>query len=262
MKLSIITINFNNFAGLKKTIESVQLQNCRAFEHIVVDGGSNDGSKEYIEQHSDKFACWLSEKDEGPYDAMNKGLRKAVGEYVFFLNSGDVIFNADTISDFVEHLDGTQMVYGNLAICENQKIWIKRFPCNLNFSFFFDDSLPHSGGLFLQRSAFVGELSEYDISLKIVADWKWALVALFKYGYTYKAINKEAGIFEYGNGISSRLSNRDLLRHEKEKVFAEEFKYLYPEMFRLNSFYIQYHEYVKSSFFKGAYELFKFTRKL
>jgi len=92
MKLTIITINYNNVAGLQKTLESVFGQTCRAFEYILVDGASADGSKELIEQFSAKADFpfrWLSEPDNGIYAAMNKGIRMAQGEFLHFLNSGD-----------------------------------------------------------------------------------------------------------------------------------------------------------------------------
>ena len=77
MKLSIITINYNNKAGLQKTIDSVVAQTWRDFEWIIIDGGSTDGSKELIEQYQQHFAYWCSEPDKGVYNAMNKGIDKA-----------------------------------------------------------------------------------------------------------------------------------------------------------------------------------------
>ena len=89
MKLSIITINYNNREGLKKTINSVINQTFRDFEYILIDGGSEDGSKEIILQHEAQFSYWRSEKDHGIYNAMNKGILAAKGDYLLFLNSGD-----------------------------------------------------------------------------------------------------------------------------------------------------------------------------
>ena len=89
MKLSIITVNLNNLEGLKKTYESVVSQTFTDYEWLVIDGGSTDGSREFIEQHQDKFAYWCSEPDKGIYNAMNKGIVRAKGEYLNFMNSGD-----------------------------------------------------------------------------------------------------------------------------------------------------------------------------
>ena len=84
MKLSIITINYNNKAGLQRTIDSVICQTCKDFEWIVIDGGSTDGSKQLIEQYQSHFAYWCSEPDNGVYHAMNKGITHAKGEYLLF----------------------------------------------------------------------------------------------------------------------------------------------------------------------------------
>ena len=91
MLVSIITVNFNNLEGLKRTYESVVSQTFTDYEWIVIDGGSTDGSREFIEQHQDRFAYWCSEKDNGIYHAMNKGIRQAKGEYLNFMNTGDIL---------------------------------------------------------------------------------------------------------------------------------------------------------------------------
>ena len=98
MKLSIITVNLNNRDGLKKTIDSVISQTFKDFEWIVIDGGSTDGSRELIEQYVNHFAYWVSEPDKGVYNAMNKGVKKAKGEYLQFLNSGDWLRDENTVN--------------------------------------------------------------------------------------------------------------------------------------------------------------------
>ena len=97
MKLSIVTVNRDNAAGLTQTFDSVRAQTFRDFEHIVVDGGSTDGSLEVIKARSDGLAFWVSEPDAGIYAAMNKGLRQAKGEYVYFLDSGDWLGAPDVL---------------------------------------------------------------------------------------------------------------------------------------------------------------------
>jgi glycosyltransferase involved in cell wall biosynthesis len=91
-KLSIITINYNNLEGLQRTVESVVNQTWQEFEYIVIDGGSTDGSADFIESQSETIDYWVSEPDKGIYNAMNKGIAKASGEYLLFLNSGDHLF--------------------------------------------------------------------------------------------------------------------------------------------------------------------------
>ena len=92
MFLSIITVNFNNKKGLIQTIETVVNQECKDFEWIIVDGGSTDGSVEVIQDHIKHVDFWVSELDQGVYDAMNKGIKVATGDYILFLNSGDYFY--------------------------------------------------------------------------------------------------------------------------------------------------------------------------
>ena len=93
MKLSIITVNLNNRDGLQRTIDSVVSQTFTDYEWIVIDGGSTDGSRELIGQHQDRFAYWCSEPDKGIYNAMNKGIAHAKGEWLQFLNSGAWLYS-------------------------------------------------------------------------------------------------------------------------------------------------------------------------
>ena len=106
MKLSIITINYNNCEGLRETILSVVEQTCKQFEWIIVDGGSQDGSVALLEQYRSYFSYWCSETDKGIYNAMNKGLQHAHGEYCLFLNSGDRLTNNRIIEQVMHELSG------------------------------------------------------------------------------------------------------------------------------------------------------------
>lgn len=114
MLLSIITINYNNAQGLKRTINSVENQSWQEFEWIVIDGGSTDGSRELIESISDKLSFWCSEPDNGIYDAMNKGIYRAKGKYLSFLNSGDVYYNEATLFNIFHESNHTEdILYGD-----------------------------------------------------------------------------------------------------------------------------------------------------
>ena len=110
MKISIITINYNNAVGLEKTLQSVFNQTCADYEYIVIDGGSADDSKNIIVDKRDKFSYWCSEKDSGIYNAMNKGIRKAAGEYLLFLNSGDCFHDTTVLADMYPSLSGEGIV--------------------------------------------------------------------------------------------------------------------------------------------------------
>jgi glycosyltransferase involved in cell wall biosynthesis len=104
-KISVITINYNNLNGLINTVTSVFDQTYLQREFIIIDGGSTDGSKEFIEKKSTEFTYWVSEKDKGVYHAMNKGLAKATGDFCLFLNSGDILFKNNILSDFSKLID-------------------------------------------------------------------------------------------------------------------------------------------------------------
>ena len=105
MKLSIVTINYNNAEGLRKTLASVASQTYRYIEHIIVDAASTDGSVDVIKEYAASLASlhhsiiWLSEPDGGIYSGMNKGIRKATGDYVQILNSGDILASDDVIAN-------------------------------------------------------------------------------------------------------------------------------------------------------------------
>ena len=97
MKYSIITVNYNNKEGLRKTIESVVRQTYRDFEFIVIDGGSTDGSTDILKEYDEQINYWVSEKDSGIYNAMNKGIKKSIGDYLIFMNSGDCFYQNDVL---------------------------------------------------------------------------------------------------------------------------------------------------------------------
>ncbi|MDR2496355.1 MAG: glycosyltransferase [Tannerellaceae bacterium] len=102
MKFSIITVTFNAEKVLESTILSVLNQTYPHIEYISIDGDSTDGTKAIIERYADAFACRISEKDAGLYDAMNKGLRRATGDYVWFLNAGDLIRHGNIVAEIAQ----------------------------------------------------------------------------------------------------------------------------------------------------------------
>lgn len=112
VKISIITINYNNKDGLIKTIDSVINQSFKTFEWIVIDGDSTDGSKELIESYQNYMNYWVSEPDNGIYHAMNKGIDKAKGEYLLFLNSGDCLYDVDVLEKSAPYLTNADIYAG------------------------------------------------------------------------------------------------------------------------------------------------------
>ena len=170
MKLSIITINYNNRDGLQRTIDSVICQTWRDFEWIVIDGGSNDGSKELIEKYKDHFAYWCSEPDKGVYNAMNKGIDMARGEYLIFMNSGDCFYMSDTLAMVFTNDVSSDILSGKVVRMDNREP-LRTYDDDV-FMQLFNDTLSHQG-TFIRKSLF--EVLKYDESLKIVSDWKFWL---------------------------------------------------------------------------------------
>ena len=114
MKLSIITINYNNIEGFRKTIESVVSQTMCNFEWIIIDGGSTDGSRELIENNSEYISYYVSEPDKGIYNAMNKGIMASHGDYLLFLNSGDYLYDENVIKQVIPLLKDRDIYVGRI----------------------------------------------------------------------------------------------------------------------------------------------------
>ena len=225
MKLSIVTINYNNKEGLKKTIESVVSQTFEDFEYIIIDGGSVDGSVEVIKEFKDKIDYWVTEKDTGIYNAMNKGIVNANGEYLWFLNSGDWLVNEKIVEQFLTDVSGYDIIYGNVYYhYSKDKILEDRFPDLLTFYYLaFKTSLPHQATL--TRRDILNKNGLYDEKLIICSDWKFSLMAIFKWNYKY--LHKDIFVVNYNmDGISSDKKNLGLIEKERNSVLNSEFNNL------------------------------------
>ena len=219
-KTTIITINYNNLEGLKKTIDSVVNQTWKEFEYIVIDGGSTDGSVAYIENQSDIIDYWVSEPDNGIYNAMNKGIKVASGEYLLFLNSGDHLFDTEILSKCNSYLDLHDLVTFNIQMIEDKKERIVCYPDKFRFSNLFDNGLCHQS-TFIKNTLF-NTIGLYDENLRFVSDWKFFILALFKYQSSYLKVNETLTTY-YLDGISSDFANRAILVKEKKQVLEEYF---------------------------------------
>lgn len=209
--LSIITINFNNAAGLAKTMQSVMAQTYKNIEYIVIDGGSADGSKALIEKHAASIADWVSEADSGIYHAMNKGIERSTGAHLLFLNSGDVLMNEDTIANCFPAKMTADIVYGSISSAGR----IISYPAELDFTYFFRDSIPHPAS-FISRKVF--EVSgRYNEGNKIVSDWEFFLKAIIKDNASYARIPDT--ITDYDpDGISASPAHSALQNKERVNV--------------------------------------------
>jgi glycosyltransferase involved in cell wall biosynthesis len=202
-KLSIITINYNNLEGLKKTVESVINQTWKEFEYIVIDGGSTDGSSTYIEEQSNNFNYWISEKDLGIYNAMNKGIKASTGDYLLFLNSGDHLYDNVVLEKSNSYLNQYDLVYFDMQVIGEKESRIFSMSDKLRFSDLYFESLPHPA-TFIKKQLF-NIVGFYDENLKIASDWKFFILALYKHNCSYLKVNQILSTF-YLDGISSCIN--------------------------------------------------------
>lgn len=213
MKLSIITVNLNNCEGLRRTIDSVVSQTFTDYEWIIVDGGSTDGSKELIEQNASRFKYWCCEPDNGVYAAMNKGVAHATGKYLQFLNSGDWLYDANTLEHVFRQIDGNSDIYYGDMVQVNDGGHLNpiSYPDKLGFFYFPYGNICHQA-TFYRRSLF--EQTPYDESFSIVSDWALNLSFLFK-GCTFKHIRQL--IVYYDNQGRSSYADK---KHHIERTTA------------------------------------------
>lgn len=220
IKISIITINLNNVEGLERTLNSVINQTVKKFEYIVIDGGSSDKSLLMLEQCKNQIDKLIIEPDNGIYHAMNKGIKLSTGEYIIFLNSGDVFVNNSVIESVLSLLQDSEIIFGDL-------IWrdglITNYPHILDFSFLRNRSLPHQA-TFIKLDLFYKH-GYYDEDNRITSDWKFFLLCICKYNVSYKKIPFVISKMESGGISDSKLSNTGKrIINEKCDFLNSEFK--------------------------------------
>lgn len=210
-------------------MNSVFSQSSDCFEYIVIDGGSTDGSREFISQNQNKLTYWVSEPDNGIYHAMNKGIVKSKGDYLLFLNSGDLLYDSTSLNTAISNLHDEDLVCFDLIFRGLEDIQ-SNYPTHINLSYFWNSTIGHPS-TFIRRKLF--DKVKYDESLKIVSDWKFFILVLFKFNATYKKVNQVLSIF-FNDGISSNPQYSNLIITERENVLNQEFKYMQDEMTELN----------------------------
>lgn len=217
-KLSIITINYNNAVGLEKTIRSVIAQTSTDFEYIIIDGGSTDGSLDVIKQHERKLNYWVSEPDRGIYQAMNKGIRQANGEYCQFLNSGDYLLTPDVTECMLRDMPACSILYGNKIREINSRRIVEKSYAGRQITLLdlYRSTIFHATA-YIKKSLFE-QYGGYDESLKIVSDWKFYLIAvgLHDEKIAYRDIDM---VWFDTQGISS--THKDLDKQERDQVLIE-----------------------------------------
>lgn len=226
MKLSIITINRNNAAGLEKTMRSVATQTYKELEYIVIDGASTDGSVEVIKKLEPEFAHlkWVSEPDTGIYNALNKGIRMASGDYIQILNSADCLAATDVTEKMLASFEKAgfpTILYGNMVKCfpDGRKMVDKCFAGQeITMLGMFTGTLNHDPA-YIRRDLFE-KYGYYDESLKIVSDWKWYLQAIVLGGEKPQYVDMHVTLFDM-TGISE--TNKELDKAERKLVLEQLF---------------------------------------
>lgn len=242
MLLSIITINYNNADGLKKTLVSVTSQICKDFEHIVIDGGSSDNSKELIEKYANKVSYpvnWVSEKDSGIYNAMNKGIMCASGEYIHILNSGDCLASNDVVEKMLKALSEQESAKGEIPILYGNMLKdyrngkIIKDTCGVenytpeSFLYFYKGTLNHNCA-YIRRDLF-DKYGYYNEQMKICSDWEWYVRAIVIGGEKTYYTNIDVTIFDM-SGISENGGiNKNVIQKERREYLMS---ILYPSVLK------------------------------
>lgn len=236
MKISIITVNRNNAIGLRKTIDSVANQLFEDFEYIIIDGASSDESVDIIQDFSSNYnrrLYWISEPDKGIYNAMNKGIKISKGDYLLFLNSGDYLYDMDTLASISEYLSlNIDVVYGRRCNFNDEGIiGFSDYSDKISGLLLFNSSISHQSA-FIKRRLF-DIVGMYDEDLIYASDWKFWLEIFISRRASYLSVKQVVSYFDC-TGISSVQSNRQEMVNERHAVFKEVLPLLYDDYILMN----------------------------
>ena len=285
MKLSIITINYNNAAGLKKTLDSVAIQTYTDFEYIIVDGASSDGSVDIIREYDitshlsrvpdkvhDFVGCssplasrlkWISEKDTGIYNAMNKGIKMASGEYLLFLNSGDFLVNGNVLAEVFQNDCYSDILCARCNVSDNGKvIWTSNPPEKVTFGTLYLIGLAHQS-TFIRKSLFE-QYGYYDESYRYNADIEFWYRSIIEHAVSTQRIDVITTDYNL-DGISSTESRSVKYKEEMDKILAPYCIFTKDyDFFNLREKDIYIYDWLKSKtiLYKLNLLLYKIDRKL
>lgn len=235
MLFSIITVNRNNSEGLARTISSVKSLNKKNYEFIIIDGASTDNSLKILESNKEFIDYYVSEPDNGIYNAMNKGINIAKGEYVIFMNSGDAFIEGNVLEKLeAEDLHSDFIFCGWMRSRNGQAI--KSYAPEENITLY--KLLRRSAcvchqATFIRRTTLL-ELGNYDESLVICADICFVMIALVLHNKTYQISSVCTTLFDI-TGISGSDDGEKIINKEKYDYFKEKFPYLYDDYLELHN---------------------------
>lgn len=235
MKISVITVCYNAEKVIQQTMQSVMNQSYTDIEYIIIDGASTDGTMELVKKYADeKRVRYISEPDNGIYDAMNKGIRLATGDYLEFLNAGDVFVNNDVIKSVVQKIEANpaDVMYGDIIYEYPDKTTSVRIYgqfCSSLFYYLLGDCINHQA-IFARRECF--EKNIFDAEYRICADREW-MMRVKKGGKSFCAMNLL--ICKYPlDEESVSIKNKELSDKEAELCVKKHLKLGYPVFWMLN----------------------------
>lgn len=218
LKLSIITVCRNEVNNIEKTIQSIVNQTFTEFEYIIIDGVSNDGTIDIINKYKDKINIFISESDTGIYNAMNKGINAASGEYILFINGGDYLYNNNIIKEVFEYQPKSEIVYGDILLLNTNGVYYRqKSPKKPDRFFLYHDSIPHPA-TYVKKSLY-DRIGKFNEVYRIASDYDFFLRAFIKYNVNTTHIPVAVSVYNM-MGISSNLENRRLHLKERHLVIS------------------------------------------
>ena len=216
-KVSIITIVYNNFRDIRYTLDSLKSQTYSNIEYLVIDGASTDGTLEVIQEFQSSITKIISEKDQGIYDAMNKGLALATGDYVMFLNSGDEFYAPNTLENIFTREDQADIYYGETKLINENREVIgdrrHRVPESFDWqSFRYGMNICHQA-IYIKRSL----ASPFDLQYKLSSDIDWVIRAAKK---AKKTVNLHQYVAKYLVGGMTQKRHKQGLK-ERYEIFKK-----------------------------------------
>ena len=234
MLISIITINLDNATGLERTIASVLGQTGPDIDYIVIDGASSDGSREILDRYAPRLSYSVSEKDGGIYQAMNKGIAVARGEYCLFLNSGDWLVSDTIISDVTEQLsEKKDIYYANLLVSDGVRHREGKYPPQLDVDYFVSDTISHQNSLI--RTQFLKDSGMYREDFQIAADWFFFLDAIYHRHASFKYLDTHIAYYFF-EGRSNSPRFEVIKKREHELGIRAAFGEVAPSILALREF--------------------------
>jgi len=217
--LTVITVVYNNVRDIERTLTSVIRQTYPHIEYLIIDGNSTDGTVDVIKRYAEHISQWISEPDKGIYDAMNKGLGRATGDYVLFMNSGDEIYAEDTVAQVFASAPDADIYYGETEMYDEDwhSLGLRRhaIPAQFNWrSFRFGMSISHQA-IYIRRSI----AGRYDPRYRLSADIDWIICAAKK---ANKIVNTRRLVAKYLVGGMSKKRHWQSLK-ERFRIFTKHY---------------------------------------